>query len=300
MREVSAFSPGHITGFFQICDEPEDPLLKGSRGVGVSLSRGVITTVRVEPSPRTSLEIRINGRPEPRAVVSEYVLREMLSRTRGDYRVVVDHEVEIPMGAGMGSSGAGALSLALALNEALGLGLSEEEAAQVAHLAEVKCRTGLGTVIAETYGGLEVRVRAGAPGVGEVLKVPLRGDYVVACLSFGPIPTRSILTDEVYRRRINELGDMFITEFLQWPEPKTFMRYSRSFAEHVSLITERVRRVLREADEVGFTCSMPMFGEAVFSLLRREELGNLLEIFERHQAPTLILSGVDERGARLI
>lgn len=299
MMEVSAFSPGHITGFFHICDEPDDPLLKGSLGAGVSISKGVHTIVRLEPSTRSSLEIMLNGRRTVSAVVSEYVTRQMLSKARGDYKIIVEHRFEIPMGAGMGTSGAGVLGLAIALNEALNLGLSKEEAAQVAHLAEVECRTGLGTVIAETYGGMEIRVRAGAPGIGEVKKIPLGGEYVVACLFFSPISTRIILADEVYRRKINERGGVFVRELLSLPRPGEFMKLSRSFAEHVGLITERVRKVLMEADKAGLPSSMPMFGEAAFSLLKRGEATDLLEIFKRHRAPTIILSDVDEIGARL-
>lgn len=311
MREASAFSPGHITGFFQICDEPEDLLLKGSRGAGVCLSKGIRTTVRLEPATRNSLEVKINGCPTAEAVVSEYVAKTMLSRARGNHRVLVEHRAEIPIGRGMGTSGAGALSLALALNDALDLDLSKEEVAQVAHIAEVECRTGLGTVISETYGGMEIRVKPGAPGVGEIVKVPLGGEYVVVYLPFGQISTRTILTNEFFRRRINELGGTFVNELLSKPEPEEFMRLSRSFAEHIGLITERVKAVLKEADEAGLPCSMPMFGEAAFSLLKRRDAEDLLEIFKRYQVPStvseageevpgVILAEVDEQGVRLI
>ena len=312
MREASAFSPGHITGFFQICDELEDPLLKGSRGAGVCLSKGMHSTVRLEPAVKSSLEVKINGCSTTSAVVSEYVAKTMLSRAKGNYEVAVEHWVEVPIGVGMGTSGAGALSLALALNDALDLGMSREEAAQVAHIAEVECKTGLGTIIAETYGGMEIRVKSGAPGVGEIMRVPLRGEYVVVCLPFGQIPTRSILTDELYRKRINELGGLFVEELLSKPEPEEFMRLSRRFAEHVGLITERVRGVLEETDETGLPCSMPMFGEAVFSLLKRGDAEDLMAIFRRHQTPSvsvseidevissIILAEVDEEGVRLI
>ena len=312
MREASAFSPGHITGFFQICDEPEDPLLKGSRGAGVCLSKGVHTTVQLEPAAKNSLKVRINECPTDSAVVSEYVVKTMLARAKENYRVTVDHRVEVPIGRGMGTSGAGALSLAVALNEALGLNLSREEVGQVAHIADADCRTGLGTVIAEAYGGMEIRVKPGAPGIGEVVKIPLGGEYIVVCLPFGSLSTRTILTDEVYRKRINELGDLFVRDFLPKPTPEEFMRLSRSFAEHVGLITERVREVLKEADGAGLPCSMPMFGEAAFSLLKRGDAEDLLEIFKRQQAPSIrisemeegipsiILAEVDEKGVRLV
>jgi len=148
MKEFAAFSPGHITGLFQICDDAEEPLLKGSRGAGVSITRGVITKVRIERAPETSFEIRINGNGLKSAKVSECVINALLPIAGGNYKILVNHDINVPIGSGFGSSGAGALSLALALNEAFRLGLSRVEAAQVAHIAEVRCKTGLGTVIA--------------------------------------------------------------------------------------------------------------------------------------------------------
>jgi len=77
------------------------------------------------------------------------------------FEIIIKHSINVPIGAGFGTSGAAALSLALALNEVFDLGMSKIEAAQLAHIAEVECKTGLGTVAAETFGGLEIRVKPG-------------------------------------------------------------------------------------------------------------------------------------------
>ncbi|MHA2315103.1 MAG: GHMP family kinase ATP-binding protein, partial [Candidatus Hermodarchaeia archaeon] len=122
--KARGFSPGHITGFFQICDEPEDPLEKGSRGAGVSLDKGVTTTVEVKAAKVTQIHIEMNGSTSHAVPVSEAVIARMLeflpSRA---FDIRVKHDVALPVGCGFGTSGAGALSLSLALNEALGLGL---------------------------------------------------------------------------------------------------------------------------------------------------------------------------------
>lgn len=236
----------------------------------------------------------------------------MLSEASGRYDVSIEHNVQVPIGIGLGTSGAGALSLALSLNEALGLSLSKKEAAQVAHIAEVECKTGLGTVIAETYGGMEIRVKAGAPGIGKLKKIPLGDRYAVVFLPFGPISTRKILTNELFRKSINDLGATYVERLVREPEPTEFMRLSRSFAEHVGLITERVRAVLDETDRLGIQCSMPMFGEAVFSLTPRDKAEDVMEVFRRHEAmgsiysetgermSSLIMTDIDEKGARLL
>ena len=302
MKEFTAFSPGHITGLFQICDEVEDPLLKGSRGAGVSITRGVVTKVRIERAPKTSFEIRINGNGVESARVSECVINALLPVARGNYRILVNHDINVPVGSGFGSSGAGALSLALALNEAFRLGLSRVEAAQVAHIAEVICKTGLGTVIAETFGGLEIRKKPGAPGVGEIKRISIDDDYVVACLKFGPMSTKKALTDEGLRQQINDLGEKLVDELIARPKPANFMNSSRSFAEGVGLISKKMKNVLEEADSRSLTCSMTMFGECLFSLVRRDTVKELLEIFRRHtlSEDSVIVAEIDHEGARLL
>lgn len=50
----SCFVPCHITGFFEICDH-EDPLMKGSKGCGLVLDKGVSVTVTFVPNDSVSL-----------------------------------------------------------------------------------------------------------------------------------------------------------------------------------------------------------------------------------------------------
>jgi pantoate kinase len=303
MRKARAFAPCHVTGFFQIFDEERDAMCVGSRGAGVSLSCGVKTAVEVEESARDFLRISVNGLVSDSARVSNSVVSILTSRFRvvGDSGIYVRHEIGVPIGAGLGSSGAAALSLSLALNEALGLGLSATEAAQVAHLAEVQCRTGLGTVIAEALGGLEIRVKAGAPGIGEIRRVPVQKNMAVACLVFGPLSTRKCLTNESIRKRINDFGGKMVDSLDETLTAQNFMKTSRRFAEHVGLITSRVRAVLNETDEAGVVCSMPMFGESVFTLSKRSDLEKVLQVFKKYsQQGVTIVSEVDQEGARLL
>lgn len=303
MKAARAFSPGHITGFFQICDEPKDPLLKGSRGAGVSVDRGVTTTVRLLNGSSIGNRIRINGHPARTAAVSQHVVAAFRTLA-GNPRCLIeaDHEVALPIGSGFGTSGAGALSLAFALNEALELGLSQVKAAQIAHVAELDCRTGMGTVIAETVGGIEIRVRPGAPGVGEVRALPQSPDYVVICLPFGPLPTPKFLTDDRARRRINERGGLLTDALLNHPTVPNLLSYSRDFAEHIELITDRVRRVLQDTDQSGVTCSTAIFGENVFTLATKDHKPEVQAILNDHlrKSRQLLVMNVDCQGARLL
>jgi pantoate kinase len=302
MKEFVAFAPGHITGFFQICDQPTNLLMKGSRGAGVSIEHGVTTRVGIERSTRKSFKIMMNGRIIRSAKVSESVINTFFHHIKENYRITVKYEAKIPIGCGFGSSGAGALSLALALNEAFNLGLSPTEVAQIAHIAEVKCKTGLGSVIAETFGGLEIRVKPGAPGIGKIKHIPISRDYVVVCLNFGPILTKKILTSEEFSQRINKLGGKFVVELVKQPSLSNFMKLSRNFAESVGLISERMRKVFEDTDNIGLICSMPMFGECVFSLVKHDVIEEILKIFYKHASSKhdIIVAKIDFEGARLL
>ena len=300
--EATAFSPAHITGFFQIFDQPKNPLFKGSRGAGVSLTKGAKTTVHVKKAARKSVKIRINGKPAQTAEVSKSVADTFLSLVGTECHLDIEHEIDVPIGCGLGSSGAGALGLALALNEALGLRLSRIEAAQIAHVAEVKHKTGLGTVIGETFGGIEIRVKPGAPGIGKVKHVAVDDDRVVACLPLGPLSTRKALSDPKLSKLINEHGGKLVDELATEPRVNKFLELSRSFAESTSLTSERVRKILTDADGEGFVCSMAIFGETVFSIVRQDEAEALLKIFRRHKRPKydVINAQIDFQGARIL
>jgi len=263
---------------------------------------GVTTRVKVEAATRLHYEIRIDGVTTTSAVVSEHVLKSLLRRTKGNYNVIIEHELEVPIGAGFGSSGGGALSLALALNEALGIGLSRIEVAQVAHISEVECKTGLGTVVGEAHGGFGVRVKPGGPGIGVIRWLPLPEDYVVAGMSFGPLSTRDVLTNENLRRKINAAGGILVDRLTEKPSPEYFMEFSREFTEHVGLTSERMRKVLTETDASGLPCTMAMLGESLFSLAEREVAEDVLQVFRRHVSEKGFcqISKVDHRGARII
>ncbi len=300
LKKVSAFSPGHITGFFQIVDDEEDPLLIGSRGAGVSINRGVKTTVEIHPNKKTKTNIRINQQTDVPAPVSEHVLAQMLSCVDRAYLVNVEHEVALPIGCGFGTSGAAALSLSFAINEALELGLTKIEAAQIAHIAEVDCKTGLGTVIAEFAGGIEIRVTPGGPGYGLVETLPNSEDYSVICLPFGPIPTPTALSDPEAQKRINEKGGFLTDELRVNPTVKKLLKFSRHFAEHINIITPRVQQVLMATDEEEITCSTAIFGENVFTILPHAEIQKVEHIFKQFAKNGLFVMMVDSVGARLI
>lgn len=301
METAEASSPAHITGFFQICNKTPNLLSKGSKGAGISLKRGVKTRVHVEKSLKNSIEIRFNGKNTQDAQVSNFITEKFLKKYSNPLSVKINHTFDIPIGVGLGSSGAGALSLAFALNEVLDLDLSKIEAAQEAHVAEICCRTGLGTVIAEYFGGLELRLKPGAPGIGVIQQIPVQEDYVVVCLSLDSIQTRKSLADESLRNIINNSAPEYIKKLAEESTLDNFLAFSREFAEQTGLFNNRIRKILSVADEKDFVCSMPMFGNGIFSVISPDRVSALLKIFHKFgSSDQIIVSKIDFEGAMLL
>jgi pantoate kinase len=286
---------------FQICDQPEDPLLKGARGSGISLTRGVHTHVEAEPRARNSHSIWINGERTREAVVSENVYSKYLPMFKEAYAMKIEHSVETPMTAGFGSSGGGALSLSLVLNEALGLGLTRVQAAQIAHVAEIECRTGLGSVFAANEGGFGVLYRPGAPGVGEGKLYGKSEELQVIYVYYGPIQTREALGDPEVRRRINQIGGGYVDELYRDLTPERFMEFSRRFTEHVGMATPRLRRLFDAMDPEGVTFTMAMFGEVAFTVQPRKRAREVLSLVRENVSDAKpVACDVDTRGAALL
>src|ERR671930_2399081 len=175
---AKAFSPGHITGFIEKSDkinhnDNSNNLYVGSKGAGFSIDRGITTTVNIFDHDSVDYQISINGIRVQDAEVSKWVIEKYLKLINQRCYINIEHESTIPIGFGLGSSGAAALSLSYALNNAFNMGLSTMEAAQIAHNAEIACKTGLGTVIAEFKGGFEIRTNVGAPGIGTIEKMQI-------------------------------------------------------------------------------------------------------------------------------
>jgi len=297
-----AFSPGHITGFFHICDQSPDPLLRGSLGAGFSLTQGVTTLVRKIGRDSSTSIININGKRAAQAAVSQCVIELFFAGLKSKPQPLqIDHRLTIPMGSGLGSSGAGALSLAYALNSSFSNPFTALKAAQIAHLAEVQCKTGLGTVIAESVGGLEIRTKAGAPGIGQIRTIPVSEDIEALNIVFGALSTKTALNDPATRTKINSRGEDLVTRFSRDLSLQAFLDCSREFAEYSGLITERVRKVMALLDARGFQCSMPMFGEGVFTLVQEKHSAEILALFDNYATGAVIIkSKINTQGGKVI
>jgi pantoate kinase len=299
MMEAKAFAPGHLTGLFQICIEGDDPLRWGARGSGVSITRGVLTHVTVEPTGHPSNDIYINDEHMIDAHVSENVLSKYQKYITEPVKITVNHTIDTPITAGFGSSGGGALTLSLALNKALEIGLTRVEAAQIAHVAEIECKTGLGSVFAADNGGFGVLYKPGAPGIGEGLLMEYTGDLAVVYVYYGPIHTKSALSNPELVKKINQLGGTYVDELHKELTPERFMYYSRKFTDHIGLATPRIRSLFQNMDSHSLTFTMANFGEVAFTVQYRKKAEDAAKILQE-QGEKPVLCSVDEHGAVLL
>jgi pantoate kinase len=292
---AKAFSPGHITGIAKRAYAPGRHLLHhGSEGAGFSIDRGVTTTVSLFDDRTSGYQISINGSTVEDAEVSQLVVRQYLKFIERPYYIKIEHEVEIPIGFGLGSSGASALSLSYALNEAAKVGLSAEEAAQIAHWAEIVCRTGLGTVIAEYTGGFETRTRAGAPGIGIIRKIELKG-YRVIILCMGPISTKLIL----YGNSNFESGWQDDTLLKPAVSIKDFVSNSYKFVSKMGLTEGRCKEPINTLRSHGFDSSVALFGDTIFTIIPEDRVPEAERCLGGLKGQ-LFTCGVDNIGARVL
>ena len=215
--EATAFCPAHITGFFKahLEDNHDDFENLGSMGAGFSIKEGVTSRVKVQTkeNQEKNFQITTHGYESDKTDVSEYVLNEFLKLGEFSNKFfVIEHDISIPVGYGLGSSSAVALSLSYALDQALNTKLEKKIIGQIAHNAEVNCKTGLGDVLASYHGGFEIRVKPGAPGIGKVEKINTEKISVIM-ICFSPISTNKFIKERL--SQINGLGGKMVNKLLE-------------------------------------------------------------------------------------
>jgi pantoate kinase len=296
-----AFVPGHVTGFFRIHDEASNPLLCGSRGAGFSVEIGTLTTV--EMFENDSLEIAtIYNNEEIDGQVTNMVVQRMVEDYSGQFKVKVTHESSLLPGAGFGASGAGALGTALALGHLLNPRMPYDRSAAYAHEAEIVNHTGLGDVLAQTKGGIEIRVRHGGPGIGEIVRIPHKKFLSVVLAGAPGLKTCNVLTNAERRLKINSTGDRLIEKMIQKQDMDTFIACSREFSKSIGLATKRVNDAIRDLDDIGLSQSgMVMLGDSVFCFCDGDDILQANSILSKYWAKTQVLeTAVSDVGGRLV
>ena len=257
---VTAFCPGHISGYFRRIDG-DTIATTGSIGAGIVISEGVTATV--ERSDTTTVTIRrksSTGKPfstDSGSCLLEHVMEQL------EITPSITTECCLPVGAGFGLSAAALLATLTAVNRLYDLGMDKEEIAQCAHKAEVEHRTGLGDVAACQGGGRVIRY---GPGIHGRIERKYDMPEPLYAVSFGPIHTPSVLGSPEQMERVSSA----------FPEAKPdttmdFFHLSRGFAQRSGLMTPEVHKVICLCDAAGVPSGMTMLGNGVFAYGRKAQ-----------------------------
>jgi pantoate kinase len=276
---VTAFSPGHISGYFKRV-HGTSVAETGSIGAGIVISSGVTATV--QKADETSIVVNHVTRKGEKETVAQESL--VLSSVIGELGITasVVTECSLPIGAGFGLSAAALLATLTALNRLYDVHMTEHQIAQIAHNAEVTHRTGLGDVAACQDGGWVVRR---GPGVDAVIERQFDETMPIFALSFGPIHTPTVLGSQEQMDRVSAASPIQSPKTL----PELF-RISRQFAKDSGLLTPEVGEVLERCAEREVPASMTMLGNGVFAC--GHEAGALLSQFGRVYECTIAHQGV--------
>ena len=299
--EAVAFCPAHITGFFKAhVDDSQSIEDLGSMGAGFSIKQGVTTKVKIttKNGQESNFRITTSGYQSDKTDVSEFVLNEFLKL--GDFSEKffdIEHEISIPVGYGLGSSSAVALSLSFALDQALNTKLDKTTIGQIAHNAEVNCKTGLGDVLASFHGGFEIRIKAGAPGIGDVEKISTEKISIIM-ICFSPISTNEFIKERL--SQINGLGGKMVNRLLESRDYQHFQDMSLEFAKYVDVMTPKMQKLVDELSDNNIKCGIALFGETIFSMIPKEDEKKVLEILQRYPEGIIIKSELDNIGARVL
>ena len=287
MMKATAFAPGHISGFFEPIYN-QDIARTGSRGAGINISLGAVSEVIAENTTKQDFEIYINNK-----ISSNPVTKLALKYMVGDnpIRVVVKSNLDLPIKQGFGMSAASALSATYALSKIIGV--SKNEAIKASHFAEVQLKTGLGDVLASSFGGVEIRKSAGLPPWGVIEHIPGKYDLVL-CIVSKKLDTKKILSDSAKTNKIVDYGKYCTKKLLENPSIENFFSLSQTFTKKTNLADKSVLDAIDAANKFGMA-SMCMLGSSVFAIGKTDELCKSLLSFGK-----LYVCSVDEYGARVL
>ena len=228
-------APLHVSGLWF-------PVLKsniresGSLGAGLNLSLYLVVK---DYSVGDDCEIIVNDQ----SVLldhAKYVCNKTNTALKARFTSPID------LGKGYAVSAAAVLAYSVLSGLLRGSGFIEDYASY-AHEAEIIYRTGLGDVLAIYYGGAEIRVKPGAPGIGAVKHLIIRDEpCILACVLPGGEDTPAMLsriTSETY-----SYGKKLLEELIENPTLEAFFEKAQLFTRRIfnyNMVDELLKRAKR-------------------------------------------------------
>lgn len=230
----------------------------GSIGVGCTIDKGVAAWVK----PYTNTLIYLNGKKISLPTVATVV--ELLKTGP----ILIDLYTDLPLGCGFGTSAASALSTAYVINQVLKLGKTEEELAKIVHLAEIKNKTGLGSVTTQITGGFLLKKSAGFPVISKNFPFIDKKLYVVV---IDKLETPSVLKDERKLQLIDAAAEKALGKIskLSQISLEEIIDVSYEFALESRLLENKeVISLIEDIRRSGGYATMAMLGQTVISNIK--------------------------------
>jgi pantoate kinase len=220
-------------------------------------------------------------------------LGQFLERSMASVSIKVGLELELPVGQGFGMSGA--MTFAALVAAEAELGLVEGDVGTLlahAHSAEVMFRTGLGDVVAQVRGGIDVRWLPGLPPVGRIEHIHQEAELLLAW-GRSPLHTRSVLTNAGARESLEKACQPRLDALGGQPDLNWLLEAGHAFAEETGLASTDVESMLDICSAHGMA-SQVMLGNSVFATGDMEAMGRDLD----EAGFEWVVVAIDNQGVR--
>lgn len=173
----------------------------------------------------------------------------------------------LPLGCGFGISAASTLVTSLALNTFFNLKMKKRELVDLAHVAEVKNKTGLGSVTTQAHGGFLLKY---SPGITAKIQ-PINafiGKNVYAVI-IGKLETPSVLSNNKQIATLNNAADRVLEEIKRYKSISLdeIFDLSYRFVKDSLLLTDKeVSSIIEKIKEKDGHATMGMLGQIVLSI----------------------------------
>jgi len=274
MKSAKAFAPGNISCIFVI-RKSRNPAKSGSLGLGFTVNKGVIVTIKKLDNIKRINHKIINKKNIKNnkniiyfnnKIINLPTVNSVIEKLTNK-KIIVNIKSELPLGFGFGISGASALATAYTLNKLLNLKKTGKELAMIAHVAEVENETGLGDVVNQYYGGFSIKYKPSY--MFKVNKIPIKNKKIYYKY-FSSINTTKIISNKKNKDSINLSGIKALKKIqslnIKNINFKNLIKISKEFSVNSKLLkNKKIIELINNIENKNGNASMIMLGKAVFS-----------------------------------
>ena len=138
-----------------------------------------------------------------------------------------------------------------------------------------------GEIVGQITGGIEFRLSQGGPRICETKSISSDANLLIAMI--GPLSTADVLTSDYQMKLVTSSGMETIQNIQNFKDItiKKALEMGRQFTEKCGLMTDKVKRMIHELDEMNEKfSSMAMIGEAL--IIYPQDIDKIKNWFEQN------------------